>query len=250
MKIVFSNNADRYLKERLSRLPLTKQLVFGLVCSERMFPIFIKFSKDTSWKTPESVRHFIDMLWNYAEHPESIEFTADDLEVAAELVPDTDDEDLYDSDEDDLLDAACYASGSVAFLIKTIVEGGDMSKTSMVIANNELIESLAGYVEIFLEESDDETFPYMEENFEQTLAEALQNPLNSFEVVSDEANDKRRDETEHVRNVRCCPLIQRELRLLLDDIAELRKKYGNCTDGCLCYQDAKSGKIKIRPFWK
>lgn len=259
MKIVFSDKSNEYLKSRLSKLPLTKQVVFGLVCCERMFPIFIKFSKDTSWKTPDAVRHFIDLLWDYAEDPEGTLITEEELDEAIELVPDTDDEDLYDSDEDDLLDEACEAAGVVALLMKSIVERSDITKTLTVIVNNKLVECLCCYVEIFLEDSDDETFPYMDENFEQTLEVALQNPLCGFEVVSDEVKDKRRDESEFVRNVLCCPLIQRELRLLLDilddietcdDIGILRKKYGNCTDGCLCYQDAKSGKIKIHPFWK
>ncbi|MBQ9873421.1 MAG: DUF416 family protein [Thermoguttaceae bacterium] len=245
-----------YMKKRLSLLSPAKQLLFGIVCCERMFPTYAKFSKEAPWKSAEAERKFIDLLWKRAENPTTTSITEKDVSQAEELVPDTDD---YFPNPD-LLNEACYASSSVTSLLFAICKKEDLAETSAIIAAHDNIDSLLYFTETRLEEAQ-RSDAIENKEMEAFIEELRSNPIHLYRSFLQNKNGVAQEENEYVRSFRSTPypLVFREIELQLICLEELEKrdsagyfraKYGNCTNGNICYLDERANEIRFHPFWK
>ena len=57
---MFDRNA---LMQQLERLSPRKRLLFGLSCTERMYPNYCYFKNMTNWGEPQYFRRTLDLLW-------------------------------------------------------------------------------------------------------------------------------------------------------------------------------------------
>ena len=129
------------LKKRLTTLVSKQQLAFGSVCCERLLPNYIMFQKDTGWGDIVPVRKGLDFVWaslkgESASAQEiktliaSCESAAPDSENFESLyVTSAQDacfsvccllEYLYESDIDEIVQIAEYATDSVDLYVQEI----------------------------------------------------------------------------------------------------------------------------------
>ena len=254
--LYYQNIPLYYLKKRLLLLPSLKQLLFGIVNCERMFPTYAKFSKEAPWKSAEAERKYIDLLWKYAENPTTTVITEKDVSQAEELVPDCDD---YFPNPD-LLSEACNAASAVTFLLLTIYDRGSFAESSAVVAAEDNVETLCDYTETRLEEVK-ALNAKRNADLEAFIEELRSNRINLYRSVLVNENNVAQEDNEYVRSYRLSPypLVHREIKLQLncleelekrDDVGYFRAKYGNCTNGNICYLDERTSEMRFHPFWK
>ena len=79
------------LEKKLRTLPQWKQAAFALAACERLFPLFVTFSRSTSWGDPDVLRRALDLAWDSLSrngHPNQLQRAASEAEAQA---PDTED---------------------------------------------------------------------------------------------------------------------------------------------------------------
>ena len=53
------------LKKQLRKLDSKKQLIFGIICCEKMLPNYLAFQKDTGWGDIAPIRKALDYVWMF-----------------------------------------------------------------------------------------------------------------------------------------------------------------------------------------
>jgi uncharacterized protein YjaG (DUF416 family) len=109
------------VKNRLSQLPVWKQVAFALLCCERMFPNYLLFVRDSGWGNADALRAALDVAWSSLEHDRSPSNCRELIRACEEAIPDTED---FASD---YTSAALDAAASAASLIE-ILERFDIQK--------------------------------------------------------------------------------------------------------------------------
>lgn len=89
---------------------------------------------EAPWKTPEELRGYIDLLWDYAEAPDRTRVGSDDCEKLELLVPDCDDDYPFDSN---LLGHASCAASAPTFLMDALLKGNDLARVSAIVATED-----------------------------------------------------------------------------------------------------------------
>lgn len=107
------------LRELLQGLSPQQRLVFGLLCSERLYPNYVAFAREQSWGEPETLRAALDLAWDavidQAPSPELVRQLRTKVEAAE---PDTE-------DFGTILASSALDAAATAGLVLKLLEGDD-----------------------------------------------------------------------------------------------------------------------------
>ena len=240
MYYTYNINID-YVTGRLALLSSELQILYGLLCCERMFPNFCQFSKEVSWKSPEALRVYLDIIWKYIEGKKPEKITSLTLDNLMELAPDTEDNAKFQSV---LTSAALDAVSGPFELLKAIAETNDFV-TSVANTIEISFDSVEMYVSSYYRAN--ENNPSTPLKINKSLTAYIDNPL--VDIRSCPTDDPWSIITINH------PIVHRELTLLLTTLNEIESgknlsymklKYQNNKYGSLCYWNQNHGSFEYR----